>query len=60
MPPSSRREPTIELRRHRRTDGSESELWSVRWYDAHGRLGDRQEPRRVSVGPVRLEGKLEL
>ena len=48
MPPSSRREPTIEMRRHRRTDGSESELWSVRWYDAQGRrrrrsCGSREE-----------------
>jgi hypothetical protein len=31
-----RREPTIEARRHRRADGSVTEMWSVRFYDATG------------------------
>lgn len=31
-----RREPTIEVREHRCTDGSVTETWSVRYYDAAG------------------------
>lgn len=31
-----RREPTIEARRHRCADGSVTEMWSVRYYDATG------------------------
>src|SRR4051794_37344615 len=31
-----RREPTVEVREHRRADGSVTEMWSVRYYDATG------------------------
>jgi hypothetical protein len=31
-----RREPTIEARQHRCADGSITEMWSVRYYDATG------------------------
>jgi hypothetical protein len=43
-----RREPTVELRRHSCADGSVTEMWSVRYYDATGarrrlRCGSREE-----------------
>jgi integrase len=42
------REPSVELRRHRRVDGTSVELWSVRYFDTAGRrrrrsCGSRQE-----------------
>lgn len=35
--PSPRRAPTLEMRRHERVDGTVTEIWSVRYYDAAGR-----------------------
>ncbi len=37
MRSAERRAPTLEVRRHERVDGSVTENWSVRYYDARGR-----------------------
>jgi hypothetical protein len=46
--PRKRREPAVEARTHRCSDGSVTEMWSVRYYDAGGvrrrlRCGSREE-----------------
>jgi hypothetical protein len=37
MSTTSRRAPSVKVRRHKRVDGSVTETWCVRYFDAHGR-----------------------
>lgn len=51
MPPRAGREPTVELRRRRRGDGTWSETPTVRYYDEFGVRDARQRLGLLGQGP---------
>jgi integrase len=53
------REPSVELRRHQRVDGSSVELWSVRYFDTAGRRRRRSCASRQEADVERARMALE-